>query len=170
MKRTMGRTVVGILCAFLLLPMAAWAQQQGSIQLKSVAEAEVTVKGANGEKQVKRMDVAKTKVKVLPGDVVVFTTTYKNVGKQPAEKVEITNPVPEHMLYVDRSAAGKGMKIDFSVDKGKSYGSPDTLMVIDAQGNKQKAAAADYTNIRWIATKPLAPGAKGSVSFKAKLK
>ena len=168
MKRTIKRTVLGILCALLLLPVVARAQQQGSIELKSVAEAEVMVKSAKGETQVKRVNV--TKAKIVPGDVVVFTTTYKNIGKQPAEKVEITNPVPDHMLYMDQSADGKGMKIDFSIDKGKSYGSPDTLMVLDAKGNKQRATIIDYTNIRWIAVKPLAPEGKGSVSFKAKLK
>jgi uncharacterized repeat protein (TIGR01451 family) len=168
MNKTMKRTVLGILCALLLLPVAARAQQQGSIELKSVAEAEVMVKSAKGETQVKRVNV--TKAKIVPGDVVVFTTTYKNIGKQSAEKVELTNPVPDHMVYMDQSADGKGMKIDFSVDKGISYGSPDTLMVLDAKGNKQRATIIDYTNIRWIAVKPLAPEGKGSVSFKAKLK
>jgi uncharacterized repeat protein (TIGR01451 family) len=164
----MKKTVLGILCALLLLPVAALAQQQGSIELKSTAQAEVVETNKKGEKQVKRVEVSKAKV--VPGDVVVFTTTYKNVGKQPADKVTIMNPVPEHMLYVDQSAEGKGMKIEFSVDKGKSYGSPNTLMVIDALGNKQQATILDYTNIRWIAVKPLAPGGKGTVSFKAKLK
>jgi uncharacterized repeat protein (TIGR01451 family) len=168
MKRTMKRTGLGILCALLLLPVAARAQQQGSIELKSTAQAEVVETNKKGEKQVKHVDVSKAKV--VPGDVVVFTTTYKNVGKQPADKVTIMNPVPEHMLYMDQSADGKGMKIDFSVDKGMSYGSPDTLTVIDALGNKQRATILDYTNIRWIAVKPLAPGGKGTVSFKAKLK
>jgi uncharacterized repeat protein (TIGR01451 family) len=168
MNRTVKKAILGILCALLVLPMTARAQQQGSIQLKSVAEAEVAVKGANGTKHVKRVDVSKAKI--VPGDVVVFTTTYRNTGKKPAEKVEITNPVPEHMLYMDQSAEGKGMKIEFSVDKGISYGSPDTLMVLDAKGNKQPATILDYTNIRWTAVKPLAPGGKGTVSFKAKLK
>lgn len=168
MKRTMGRTAVGILCALLLLPAAVRAQQQGSIELKSTAQAEVVETNKKGEKHVKRVDAAKAKV--VPGDIVVFTTNYKNVGKQPAEKVEITNPVPEHMLYVDQSAEGKGMKIEFSVDKGKSYGSPDTLIVTDAQGKQRKAETIDYTNIRWTVAKPLGPGGKGTVSFKAKLK
>jgi len=168
MKKTMGRTAVGILCALLLLPMAVRAQQQGGIEIKSMAQAEVVETSKKGEKLIKRVDVAKATV--APGDVVVFTTTYKNVGKHPAEKVEITNPMPEHMLYVDQSAEGKGMKIEFSVNKGTSYGSPDTLMVIDALGNKQRATIFDYTNIRWTAVKPLAPGGNGTVSFKAKLK
>jgi uncharacterized repeat protein (TIGR01451 family) len=161
-------TAAGILCAFLLLPVAAQAQQQGSIELKSKAEAEVVTANEKGEKRVKLVDVAKAKV--TPGDIVVFTTNYKNVSRQAVDKVEITNPVPKHMEYVDRSAEGRGATIEFSVDNGKSYGALDTLFIIDAQGKKQKASASDCTDIRWTLNKPLPPNGVGSVSFKAKLK
>ncbi len=164
---TMKKTVISIMFALLLLPAAARAQQQGSIELKSLSQVDVTEINANGKKEVKRVDAAKAKV--VPGDVVIFTTIYTNIGKQPAEKVVITNPMPEHMDYVDQSAEGKGTKIDFSVDKGKSYGAPDTLLVTDAQGKKRKAGPADYTGIKWTLGKPLPPGSTGSVSFKAKV-
>jgi uncharacterized repeat protein (TIGR01451 family) len=163
----MKRTAISIALVVLLLPAAARAQQQGSIELKSIAEVEVTETNAKGVKEVKRVDAAKSKV--VPGDVVIFTTTYTNIGKQPADKVMITNPVPEHMDYLDKSAEGKGAKIDFSVDKGKNYGTPDKLMVTDAQGKTRKAGPADYTTIRWIMVKPVPPGGTGSVSFRARL-
>jgi hypothetical protein len=73
------------------------------------------------------------------------------------------------MSYVDQSAEGKGMKIDFSADKGKGYGDPDKLVITDAQGMKRKAGPADYTHIRWTLTKPLPAGGSGSVSFRARL-
>jgi hypothetical protein len=73
------------------------------------------------------------------------------------------------MDYVDKSAEGASTKIDFSVDHGNTYGAPETLYVIDSQGNKQKAAAADVTDIRWILLKSLPPGHGGSVSFKVRL-
>ena len=168
MKGTMQKAVVGILGALLLLPATALAQQQGNIELKSKAEVEVATTNEKGEKRLKLMDVAKAKV--LPGDRVVFTTTYKNLGKQAAEKVVISNPVPKHMEYVDRSAEGKGTTIEFSVDNGKIYGALDALFIIDAQGKKQKASASDCTDLRWTLNKPLPPNSAGSVSFKAKLK
>lgn len=161
------RTMVGILLALLLLPATARSQQPGSIELKSAAEVEVATVNAQGGKDVKRVDAAKSKV--VPGEVVIFTTTYTNIGKKPADKVVITNPLPEHMNYVDQSAEGKGMKIDFSADKGKSYGDSDKLTVSDAQGMKRKAGPADYTHIRWTLIKPLPAGGSGSVSFRAKL-
>ncbi len=78
-----------------------------------------------GEKEVKRVDTAKAKV--VPGDIVIFSTYYTNIGSKPAANVMITNPVPEHMVYMDRSAEGKGTTIEFSVNGGKSYSAPDKL-------------------------------------------
>ena len=163
----MKRTAVIVMMALLLLPAAARAQQKGSIDLKSVAEVMVTETNAKGQKEVKRVEVSKAKV--VPGDTVIFTTTYTNTGKQPADKVVITNPMPEHMDYIDQSAEGKGAKIEFSVDKGKTYGTPDKLMVTDAQGKARKAGPKDYTTIRWTLVKSVPPGGTGSVSFRARV-
>ena|SRR3990172_5287520 len=152
----------------LLMPVSAWTQQKGSIELKSVSEVEVTETNAKGEKEIKRVDTAKAKV--APGDVVVFSTYYTNISNKAAEKVMITNPVPEHMLYMDRSAEGNGTAIEFSVNGGKSYNTPDKLIITDSSGKARKAVASDYTHIKWTVSKPVAPGGKGDVSFKAKLK
>ena len=162
----MKKIIAGI-SVTLLLSITAWAQQKESIELRSTAEVDVVSTNAKGEKEVNRVDVAKAKV--LPGDTVFFMTAYTNIGKQPADTVVITNPVPEHMVYADKSAEGKGTRIEFSVDGGKSYAARDKLMVTDAQGKKRAATVADYTHIKWIVIKPVTPGAKGSVSFKAKL-
>ena len=165
----MARKKIGIFWVVVLLMFstAAWAQQKGSIELKSAAEVEVVEKNANGEKTVKRMDAAKAKV--IPGDVVIFTTSYSNIGKEPATAVVIKNPVPQHTVYVDKTAEGKGTRIEFSADGGKTYGA-EKLTVKDSGGKVRKAMPSDYTHIKWIVAKPVPPGGKGSVSFKAKLK
>jgi uncharacterized repeat protein (TIGR01451 family) len=152
----------------LLVPEMLRAQQKSAVELTSLAEVEVTEKGAQGEKIVKRKDAALAKV--VPGDVVIFTTTYKNAGKQPAASVVITNPVPGHMVYVDKSAEGTGARIDYSVDGGKTYGAPDKLKITDSQGKVRPALAQDYTMIRWTLPAPLAPGGTGTVSFRARVK
>jgi len=162
------RMVLGFFLLFLALPAAVGAQQKGGIELKTVSEVDVVGKNARGEREVKRVSAGK--VNVVPGDVVIFTTTFSNKGGSPAERVAVKNPVPSNMTYVDKSAGGEGTKIEFSADNGKSYGAPETLMITDAQGKTRRALAADYTHIRWLVTKPLAPGGKGSVSFKAKVK
>jgi uncharacterized repeat protein (TIGR01451 family) len=165
----MRKIVSGIALALVLLATAAGAQQKsGSIELKSTAEVEVVAKKAQGEKTSQRMDASKAKV--IPGDAVIFITRYTNTDSKPAERVVLTNPVPEHVAYVDRSAEGKGSKIDFSVDGGKKFSAMDKLTKTDAAGKIKPASAGDITHIRWTLSKPLAPGGQGSVSFRGRVK
>jgi len=163
----MKKLVAGIGTA-LLLSTAAWAQQQGTVDLKSTAEVEVVGQTAQGEKKITRVEASKTNV--APGDTVIFTVHYINRGNKPAENVVIKNPVPEHMLYVTGTAEGKDSKIEFSADHGKIFGPADKLKVKDADGRERIAGPADYTTIRWTVQKPVAKGEKGSVSFRAKVK
>lgn len=152
----------------LLLPASsAYALEKGSIELQSVAETEIEVINAKGEKEIKRVNVSETKI--VPGDEVLFTTYYGHIGKEPADNVIITNPISEHMIYTDLSAEGKGTAIRFSVDGGKTYDLPEKLMVKDESGSERSANPSDYTHIRWIIEK-LKPGDRGSVSFRARVK
>jgi uncharacterized repeat protein (TIGR01451 family) len=139
------------------------AQQKGSIELRMIAEQEVEVTSAEGEKEVKRMPAAV----VVPGDEVIYTISYRNVGEDTADSVVITNPVPTHMLYKDGSAGGEGTVITFSVDDGKTYDVPGNLKVLDADGKERSAVASDYTHIRWTLEKSVSPEAVGYVSFRA---
>ena len=162
------RTLLAMSFALLLLlPAPAPAQQTGGIVLTSVSEVEVVKQNAEGKKEVKRVDAAKAAV--VPGDTVIFTVSYANTDTKPADRVVVINPVPQHMTYLDKSAEGKGAVIEFSVDGGKTYAAPGKLTVAD-KGQQRPATAADYTHIKWTMGKPLAPGAKGSVSFRAVLK
>lgn len=163
----MQRKAVVFITLVLLMPVSAWAQQKGAIELKSVAEVEITEMNAKGEKEVKRVDTASARV--VPGDIVIFSTYYTNISDKPAEKVVITNPVPKHMVYMDRSAQGKGTTMEFSVNNGRSFSRPATLTAADKSGKTRKAVASDYTHIRWTVRTPVEPGGKGEVSFKAKL-
>jgi len=163
----MKTVVQAAIVVLLLMPAAAFAQKS-AIQLKSAAEVDVTEKNAKGEMETKRKDVSQAKV--IPGDVVIFTTTYTNTGKDPATGVVVTNPVPEHMVFVAGSAEGKDCRIEFSADNGKTFASADKLTVTAKDGKVRSAGAEDITNIRWTLLKPLAPGAAGSAAFRARLK
>ena len=162
----MKQKLLAILAAVLLLTAEALAA--GGLELKSLAEIEVSVKTAKGETELRRVEAAKANV--APGDAVIFTTRYLNKGDKPATGVVLTNPIPEHMLYLDGSAEGSGTRIDFSVDGGRSYGDPGKLTVKEADGRQRPAVAADYTQIRWTLAGAVAPAAAGSVSFRAKVK
>jgi len=164
----MRKIIRVVMVLALLAPAAAWAQQKGGITIKSLSEIEVKQKNAEGKEEVKRVDATRTKV--LPGEAVIYTNYYAYNGDKPATDVVIKNPVPEHMVYLEGTAAGKGTRIEFSVDKGKTYGAADKLKVKSADGKERRASAADYTNIRWTIETPLQKGGKGSVSFSAKVK
>jgi uncharacterized repeat protein (TIGR01451 family) len=163
----MTNKTLGFLIALLLLNTAAWAQQKGAVELVSVAEVEVVQKNAKGDQEVKRVEASKANVP--PGETVIFTNYYTNKGQDSATGVVITNPVPEHMVYLDKSAEGAGSRIEFSIDGGRTYG-PASKLVVQTGGKERPAIASDYSHIRWTLLKPVPRGAKGSVSFRAKVK
>lgn len=140
-------------------------EEQGAIQLQSIAEIEREVLNDEGMKVLKRFPAGL----VVPGTEVIYTNIYTNITDAPADHVVITNPIPEHMEYVEGSAGGENTRIDYSVDGGQGYDQPENLRLIDIDGKERRALANEYTNIRWTLSNPLQPGAKGEVSFRAKL-
>ena len=105
---------------------------------------------------------------VVPGESVVYTITFENVSAESAENITITNPVPQHLTYVQGSAFGPGAVIEFSVDGGNEYGAPEALFVADNDGFRP-ASVEDYTHIRWVLQDDLAAGAQGVARFRAQL-
>ena len=163
----MRKKILVVLSMLLLMSFQAKAADQGDIRLTSVSEIEVASANARGEKEVKR--VAAAQANVTPGDIVIFTTYYANNSTQPASDIVINNPMPEYMLYMDKTAEGLGTKIEFSVDRGKSFGAPETLKITGEDGKERPSGPSDYTHIRWTLSDPLPAGGKGSVSFRAKV-
>lgn len=157
-----------ILAMLIFTATHAVAADKSPLELVSVNEVDITVKNSKGVDEVQRVDAAKAKV--VPGDTVIFTTRYSYAGGKPATDVVITNPMPEHMIYTDGTAEGKGTRIEFSADKGASYAPAGKVKIKDAKGKERVAAAADYTHIRWVFKGALEKGAKGEVFFRAKVK
>ena len=153
--------------SMLIFTTVASQAEEGSIKLTALSEVDVEVVNEKGEKEVKRVDAASAKV--VPGDTVIFSVLYENVGKEATDNVVITNPVPEHMTYIEGTASGEGTAIDFSVDKGKTYKLPKDLRIKNKEGKEVRAGPSDYTDIRWALDGPLPSGAKGAVSFRAVL-
>lgn len=164
MKR-LHRATMGIGIACLWLGVAGIARAQ-AVEVVQKAEREVEVL----EKGVKVKKVAPVE-RIVPGDEVVYTLTYTNKTGKPTTDVAITNPVPKHTRYKDGSAAGDNAVITFSVDDGKTFATPEKLVVTikDKSGKdiQRPATAQDYTHIRWVIKQQLAPGQSGSVRFRA---
>lgn len=155
--------IAGIMLASLYTP--AWCQGGQGVQLTASAEVEVKIPDAHGRLVVRRIPAEK----VLPGSRVIYTIHYSNTGNLPAERVAITNPIPEHMRYQAESAFGFKAAVTFSIDGGKTFDRPDKLFILDQTGKSLPANAADYTHIRWTLEQSIAPQATGQVGFMAAL-
>ncbi|MCP5091318.1 MAG: DUF11 domain-containing protein [Gammaproteobacteria bacterium] len=140
----------------------AVAQEQGHLDVQTtVQKEEVTINEA-GESQ-KRLVTADV---VVPGETVFYTITFMNVSAEPADNVVITNPIAEDLMYVDGSAFGPGMDIQFSVDGGATFAAANELTVVE-DGEVRDAIAADFTHVRWVMQNDLDVGAQGTARFAA---
>lgn len=154
-----------LILGFCSIARSSFAQ---GVDIISKAEVDIKVKNTDGTFETKR--VPASQANVGPGDVVIFSNICVNKGEKPAEDIVITNPIPNHTIYVDGSAEGKDTIIEFSVDGGKTFGSPEKLIVFGEDGRPRKAKAEDYTHIRWKVTTPIPTAQSVVVSFKAKIK
>jgi uncharacterized repeat protein (TIGR01451 family) len=158
------RLITCLLALLLLAPTFAFAKDE--IKFTSVAEIEVQQVNAKGENVLVRQPAKLLK----PGEIAIYTNSFTNGGKQPAEKVVINNPVPANTEYLGGSATETGFALVFSVDQGKTYGKPGELTVPDGKGGKRPAEPKEYTNLRWTMQAPLQPGATGVVEFRVRVK
>jgi len=95
---------------------------------------------------------------VLPGDQLVFITSFANGGEQAVENFVITNPLPGAVALAENG--------DFlvSVDGGETYATLADLSVSAEDGSTRSAELGDVTHLRWtIAT--VAPGETGEVTY-----
>ena len=161
-----SKALLALVLAFALPAAAAPASSSGSIELMIVGQMEQEYRNDKGEKATRLVPITK----VVPGDEVIYTITYVNKGAQPTERVVVTDPIPPEVTYVDGSAFGAGTDIEFSADKGKTWGKPGTLKVKGADGKERAAVAADFTHVRWKLAAAVQPGQKGFVRFRAVLK
>lgn len=152
------------LIASIFSAMAAIAQEQGYLNVRTVVQKEEVLVADSGETQ-RSLVPADT---VVPGDDVVYTITFVNISDESADNVVITNPISENLTYVEGSAFGPGTVIEFSVDDGKSFAAPDEL-VVATNGEERPAAAEDFTHVRWTMQDELQAGAQGVARFKARL-
>jgi uncharacterized repeat protein (TIGR01451 family) len=155
MKAILGVCLVG-------LSGGAYAQQAQSLDVQTVVQKEEVVVTESGETE-KRLVAAET---VVPGEQVFYTITFRNDGAAPAENVVITNPIATELTYVDGSAFGPGMAIEFSADGGATFAAAAELTVTE-DGKTRSATAEDFTHIRWTLRSGLGSGSQGTARFAA---
>lgn len=163
-KRTLLAALLSAGMVLAVSNRAALAQDQ-MIELVAMVEQEVVETDERGEVVTKRVEASK----VVPGDEVIYTTQYANVGDDAAENVVISNPIPEHMRFQPNSAFGEGSRVVYSVDGGVTFDVPEELEVVAEDGTVRAATAADYTHVQWVFDGAMAPGERGAVGFRAVL-
>jgi uncharacterized repeat protein (TIGR01451 family) len=156
--------VFGIALLTVLTAANAVSQEQGHLSVTSTVQMEEVSVSADGEPLTRLVPVET----VVPGDVVIYTTTVDNISDDGAENIVVTSPVPEHLSYVAGSAFAPGMVIEFSVDGGVTYAAAEDLTIEDA-GESRRATAEDYTHIRFVMRGELAAGAQSIARFRARL-
>lgn len=152
------------LTAIALTLLATTAMAQHLDVQTTVHKQEVAVNDAGEEE--KRLVEAEV---VLPGETVFYTITFTNVSDEVADRVVITNPIAENLVYLDGSAFGAGMDIVFSADGGETFAAAGELTVTE-DGETRVAEASDFTHVRWVMRNDLAAGAQGTARFAAVLK
>ena len=161
----MRRALLILVPILMLIGAGVAVAADRSIELRTVAETEIQVIDAAGKEQTERV----TATKIVPGDEVIYTVYFTNQGSDATDDVVITNPIPEHMLVRQIETSQHPVLVAVSVDGGSQYGSPQSLTITDAGGRTRPVEPSDYTHVRWTLQEPLAPGAEGSVSFRAQL-
>ena len=134
----------------------------GNIEFKNVAEVEIETKNADGKVEKKRAPVQKA----VPGTVIFYTSTFKNIGAKPAGNIVITNPIPANTTLVAASPYCEGMDIGYSTDVAKTWAVADKLKVRGADGKERAAGLSDITNVKWSPKADLAPSKVGEAGFR----
>ena len=139
-----------------LLLAAAPAFAADQVALQSNVRVERT-EMVNGRQQV----VLKEPGTVVPGDKLLFQTSYKNAGSTPATRFVVTNPVPAAVAWTGEGTTG----VEASVDGGRSFAPLAALKVKGTGGTPRAAGPADVTHLRWTLA-VIATGATGQLSYR----
>lgn len=150
-----------LLAAALSLGTTVFAQggalaHGGTVSLDSTVKVERTTTVAGRPQTV--LEAPKN---VVPGDKLVFATSYKNAGAAPATKFVVTNPVPGAVAWTGDSSN----RVTVSVDGGRTFGPLGAAKVRGAQAQPRAAQPAEVTHLRWTLA-AIAPGGSGQLLYR----
>jgi len=150
------------LLAILVLPSLSLAQVELTTEAFEVIEK--TLESGKPQTQWIKPD------NIVPGDKIGYKITIKNSSNDAADNLVLSNPIPEHTLYIDGSARGANATIQFSIDKaGKAFAKPSELFV-EENGKRILATAKHYTHVKWILNQSIPAGEESSVQYVVQVK
>lgn len=106
--------------------------------------------------------------RLTSGDEVQFTIRVRNPGKEPVTEVVVTKSMPVGLQYIGGSAAGPASALQVSADGGATFGPPGEVKIGVPGRPPRKAQPAEYSHLRWVLSRPLAPGATALLRFRAR--
>jgi uncharacterized repeat protein (TIGR01451 family) len=156
----------------LLAPAAAWALAVVS----GAAAAEVVLDTAVSKVETTLDAGGQVKRELLPAEDVVageelrYTITFTNESGTAvdAERIVITNPIPEGTRYVAGSAGGPGSRVEFSTD-GENFTVSEPAGAADPGTAGGNAAAPPVESLRWTYQQALPPEESGEVFFHVRM-
>jgi uncharacterized repeat protein (TIGR01451 family) len=128
---------------------AVVATGSGPVNTEIVVETLVAREGPGGAVEKRFVEAERLKA----GEQVYYTIRVTNPGKEPVQDVVVTKRLPYGVDYVRGSAAGPSCGVEFSTDSGATFAAA--------------AKSGEYTHVRWIFGRPLAPGATALLRFRA---
>lgn len=115
---------------------------------------------------------------VASGEELRYTITFTNESEMrvDAERVVITNPIPEGTRYVIGTAGGDFARVEYSTD-GESFSAAEPAPAESAGGGPTPSAAAEQggaadvgiRSLRWTYLRDLQPGEAGEVYFHVRM-
>jgi uncharacterized repeat protein (TIGR01451 family) len=149
-------------------PPAAAATGSGPLETSIVIEMLEVREAADGREIRRWVPVTR----LSAGDEVHYTVRVRNPGKEPVGDVVVTKQLPFGVRYQRGSARGPGAEVQFSADGGRTFAPPAPRARESSRAasrGTRRAAAVDpeYTHVRWVLTRPLAPGATALLRFRA---
>ena len=134
--------------------LSAPAQAQNEVALMSDVKVERTII----ENGISHTSLAAPEG-VVPGDRLLFTTSYANNGSSVAENFVVTNPLPTAVKLAELED-----NFEVSVDGGQTFAALASLSVADPEAGDRPAELGDVTHIRWVLAR-VAQGESGTLSY-----
>lgn len=153
-------TRLPLLFVLLAGPALAASPAEGPLSLSSHVMAQVRQTAADGTHRITLAPAAHA----APGDAVVVQLAYRNTGPAPLADLVLANPLPAGLRY--RGPVAGTPEPEVSAD-GRRFAPLAALTVALPAGGSRAATADDVTHVRWRLSRPLAPGASGTLGFNA---
>jgi uncharacterized repeat protein (TIGR01451 family) len=155
MKTMVRALALAMLCA---AAQGAFAQAGGAVETR--LDAHKVERAADGRETLGDAQAAR------PGDVIEYTATYRNTGKQPVRNLEATLPIPANTEYVPGSVQPAQARA--SLDAHAFGVLPLKRRVMrDGRQVEEIVPVREYRYLRWYPNE-LEPGK--AVTFSARVK